>query len=630
MKKQSKSTPVRVTAAAAALAAALLFGGCSGSIAENLVSGGASSAATADPSDAAATAEPQLTAETPEVDTDYTASDVDVGYEESTAVYVTLTGSGAEVSGDGVTVSGQTVTVTAEGDYVFTGTLTNGRIIVDAGDEKPHIILNGVDIYCESGAAIYVRQADKVFITLAAGTENTLECGGTAAADGDTAVDGCIFSCDDLTINGDGALTVTAGYKHGIVSKDDLVITGGTYTITAPSAGLEGKDCVKILAGVFTINAGSDGIRSTNEEDAERGYVLISGGTVSITAGSDGIQAVTLLQIDGGTLDIATGGGSGNASTSSGWGMWGGQSSTGTGDSAKGLKCTDAVVITGGTVALDTSDDSIHANGSVSISGGAVTAASGDDGVHADAAFIITGGTLDITKSYEGVEAAEIEFAGGTTHITASDDGVNSAGGADGSALGGRPGMGAFSSDASVLLISGGTLVIDAGGDGLDSNGTLTVTGGVTLVSGPTDSGNGALDYGSSASISGGVVIAAGSAGMAVSFTEAAQGAALVSCGNLSGGTRITLTGGDGNVIVSWAPSKQFSTVVISAPSMSAGSGYTLYTGGSIAVDSDGYAASGTLSGGSALTSFTLSSSGTYGSSSGGMGGGHGGGQSRP
>ena len=209
---------------------------------------------------------------------EFTDSDQDASYDEASATRITLSDEGIAIDGTGATADGSVLTISAEGTYILSGALSNGRIVVSCTDgEKVQLVLSGVDIHCEDYAALYVEEADKVFVTLAEGTENTLSDGAEYALEDGDNVDATVFSRADITFNGAGTLAVTGNYNHAIVSKDDLAVTGGTYTITAVGHGLNGKDCVKISGGTFSIDAGSDGIQSDNDEDAGRGYVYITG-----------------------------------------------------------------------------------------------------------------------------------------------------------------------------------------------------------------------------------------------------------------------------------------------------------------------------------------------------------------
>ena len=589
------------------------------------------------------------------MDLEFTARDLDVGYEESTAVQVTLSDSGIQVSGDGAEADGTTLTIKEEGTYVISGSLSSGQIVIEADDSaKIHLVLNGVSVRCENSAALLIRGADKVFVTLAEGSENTLESGSEAPSGEDENVDGVIFSRSDLTLNGSGSLTINAGYKHGIVSKDDLVITGGVYNITAVGGGLYGKDCVKILDGTFNLNVERDGIQSDNEEDADRGFVYIAGGTYDITAGHDGIQAETLLKVAEGTINITTGTGSvGNTKTEEmSGGFGGGMQPGGLGDggrpgsddsngdmqppelpsevtesaasgsgaavngssdtdstsngstnvtdsssseSIKGLKSGSLLEITGGTIVINSEDDSVHSNGSITITAGNLTFSSDDDAVHADENLQIDGGSIQILQSYEGLEGKSVVINDGTISLVSADDGINVNGGADSSGFGGfgrgfeTDSFGGSETDI-YIAINGGEITIDASGDGLDSNGNLYITGGVTYISGPSDSGNGALDYGEGCTgeISGGVLLAVGASGMAENMSSSSTQCTFMQ--NLdetaSGGDTVTITDASGNVLASYTPVRSYQNIIFSCPELQVGETYTVTAGSqSVAVE---------------------------------------------
>ena len=222
----------------------------------------------------------------------------------------TITLNGDSISaGAGVTVNGSTATITAAGTYQVSGTLSDGQLIVETEDEENvTLLLAGANIHNENGSPIYVANAEKVIITLVESTENNLSDGANYAnLDESGEPNAAIFSHDDLTINGTGVLNVSANYKNGIASKDDLKITGGTITVTAVDDGLKGKDSVSVKDSVITINAGGDGIQSTNVDEAEKGFVAIEGGTFNINAGDDAISAATSFVIDSGSITINAG-----------------------------------------------------------------------------------------------------------------------------------------------------------------------------------------------------------------------------------------------------------------------------------------------------------------------------------
>lgn len=532
--------------------------------------------------------------------------DQDPSYDAGQAITVTLNGTGATATSAAVTSANGVVTLTAASTYVLSGEL-DGQLIVDAPkDDKLQLVLQGVTVRCEHSSALYIRQADKVFLTLADGTTNALTSSGDFVDIDENSLDAAVFSKDDLTINGGGALTVTCETAHGIVSKDDLTITGGQLTVTAAKHGLCAKDRLDVSGGTFTVEAGKDGVHAENKDDETLGALYLAGGTWNVTADGDGFQAAASLQIDSGTYTITTGGGSQNASTDSDWGQWGGSyyNTQATDNvSAKGIKCSGDILVNGGKFFVNSSDDSLHSNASLYIIEGEFTLSSGDDGIHADTAVLISGGTITVTQSYEGIEAQSITISGGTIDVTASDDGINAAGGNDGSAMGGRPGQGNFNADTSAFLsITGGKITINAGGDGIDSNGALYVSGGETYVSGPTDNGNGALDYETDAVATGGIVVAAGSSGMAVGFgSSSTQACILCNVGSCAAGTAVELRDAKGNVLASFTPTKAFSSVAITAPGLEEDADCTLVVGSQtyeLTLDGYQYGNSGGMMGG--------------------------------
>ena len=440
--------------------------------------------------------------------------DYDTSYEDYTTMNL------SSMSGD--------VEITEAGTYLLTGTLKDGQVRITVGDDdKVQLVLDNVTIENSKSAAIYVTNADKVFITTTADSTNTISSSATfKSADSETGdnVDATIWSKCTLTMNGEGTLNITCDNAHGVCSKDNLKVTSGTYKITAGDHGLDGKDSVRIGGGTITITAGTDGIHSDNDEDEDKGFVYICAGKLKIAAEKQGIEAYTNCTIDGGDITI--------------------------------------------------------------------------------------------TKSYEGIEAQNIFVNDGNLDITASDDGFNAAGGNDDSGLssfgpGGGMGGDPFGDTGDYTLeFNGGTTHVNADGDGLDSNGSLVVNGGTIYVDGPTNGGNGALDSGTSISITGGTVVAIGASGMDETFDDDSEQASIryVVDSTCAAGTKISLKDADGNVIVEYTSEKTFNSVVISSPDITSDGTYTLTIGSnSYDIDMDG------------ATSFSNSSGNTMG---GGMGGG--------
>lgn len=537
-------------------------------------------------------------------------------YAEGESVVISLNGDTAVCNSAAVSVSGSMVTIMDEGTYILRGTLDDGMIIVNAEDtDKPRLVLDGVCVNSTSSAALYVLQADKVFVTLAEGSENTLANGGSFTAIDENNIDAAVFSKQDLTFNGSGCLTINSPAGHGIVCKDDLVFTGGTYTVNSASHGLDVNDSVRMKAGALTVDAGKDGIHAEGSDNTTTGFVYISGGTLGIEAEGDGISAASYMQIAGGGIDILAGGGyeNGESHSSGGFGdfMGGGMGPGGmggghrpggrtveatttddSGTSMKGLKADGGILVSNGILNIDSADDGIHSNAGVTINGGAMTIASGDDGIHAETELTITAGVIDITKSYEGLEALNILMAGGDVSLVATDDGLNAAGGADSSGTGGRDqmfgggpggpggsgGMGGTSNGS--IVISGGTLYVQASGDGMDANGHLEITGGYTVVCGPNSGDTATLDYNISATITGGVFIGTGASGMAQTFSSSTQGVVAVSVGGgQSSGVTITVSDSQGNELVSYQPELAFSVIIFSTPELVSGQMYHVTVG---------------------------------------------------
>ena len=508
----------------------------------------------------------------------------------SEAVKITLNKTTATVSGSGAKADGSTITITEKGVYVVSGTLEDGQIIVDASDsDKVQIVLDGVNINCETNAAIYVREADKVFITLAENSSNTLGGGNEYTQIDDNTVDGVIFSKSDLVCNGTGSLTIEADYKHGIVSKDDLVITGGTYKITAADNGITAKDQLKILDGSFDIDAANSAVKAKNTDDTELGNIYIAGGVFTVKAEQDGFHATGSIVVDDGTITVNSGDDGFHAELDTV--IHGGTILVE--KSNEGLE-GKRVVVNGGDITINASDDGINAansgdDGANAINPGANAAGSGDDDSNAassnddSSAVVNSGDDGSISGAADGKKPPQMppDTENGSDMQPSQDFDPENAP-SDGNApqmMQGGPGGGGNSE--LYIKIAGGTLTVSADGDGLDSNGGLLVTGGTTIVYGPTSDGDSALDYDGSAIVSGGILAAIGSAGMVESFDEdSTQPVITYYCTETqSADTTITLTDSDGSALFTVTPEKAYASIVLTCPEMKLDATYTLAAG---------------------------------------------------
>lgn len=564
--------------------------------------------------------------------------------------YIEL-GASIKTEGSGVDIENNIVKITKGGTYSISGTLSEGQIVIEATKlDKVYIVLNGVNITNSKGAAIYIKEADKAVIAMEDNTDNYLTDGKTYAFEDENKDEpnGTIFSKTDLVFIGNGSLTVNGNYDRGIVGKDDLQIENGNITVNSVGDGIRGRDSIVVTGGDIVINSGGDGMQSNNDENTEKGYVLIEGGNINITSNEDGIQGENNVYVRNGEIKINSGGGSDNNNSHKNQGpgenMGRNQEISNTSSesleesaSSKGIKANTGIIIEGGILNINSCDDSLHTNDSLIIDGGALEIQSGDDGIHSDNTLEINGGNINVSKSYEGIESESITINNGEIYVASSDDGINASGSStseemtppsgnnipdssqnsDGTsskmqgtgqgAGSGMPGIGE-SSGTGVLTINGGFITVDASGDGIDVNGCATMTGGTVIVNGPENNGNGALDYDGTFEVSGGVLIAAGSTGMAQAPSDGSSiNSIKLTLSSQSAENIVRIEDEDGNEIVTFAPAKQYASIVIASSEFETGSTYNVYVGGS----SDGTSNSGLYEGGNykdgeRIMSFTI------------------------
>jgi hypothetical protein len=530
----------------------------------------------------------------------------DETWDSNKLIHISLQGNSIAVDGGGTSVNGTIVTIKSAGSYLISGTLEDGQLIVDTEDKSiVSLILDNADISCSSSAAIYIVNSEKTVIILAPGSENQLADGSLYIYE-DTEEDepnAALFSKDDLTICGSGNLSVNGNYNDGIAGKDGLIIKACSILVNAVDDGIRGKDYLIIKGAGLRVKAGGDGLKSDNDEDATKGYIWIESGTIDITSGGDAIQAETDLLISEGDFTLVSGGGSSGYVSET--------------ISAKGIKASLNTVIDGGNLTVDASDDAIHSNATMSVNAGMMLLSTGDDGFHADSILGINGGNITITECYEGIESAVIAISDGIIHIACSDDGLNVAGGGDGSGRPGGPGgpgwqgTDQFSAETDYYLyINGGYVAVNASRDGIDANGAVLMTGGKVLIDGPVSNMNGALDF-ETFRITGGFLLGTGSAGMAEAPGSSSTQYSLLARfqETMPGGTLVHLQAESGAELFTYQPSKSYQSVVFSSPDLKEGSSYTLYTGGSTTGTlDDGLLTGGDYTPGNRYTGFTIKS----------------------
>ena len=458
-------------------------------------------------------------------DTHYSAKDLT--WDSSSEVTIDLSNPTAT---DGVTVSDGVITITKAGNYKLTGTY-EGQIKVEAADsDMVRLILNNATITNSTGAAINVVEADEVVIYTASGTTNTVSDGSSYSDTASGSPDAAIYSKSDLTLAGEGTLKVEGKYEEGIHTSDGLVIASGTLEVSAANTGIKGKDYVDILDGTVTVTASQDGIKATNDSDGNRGWVRLSGGIVNISAGDDGFKAERVVEISGGTLNIT--------------------------QANEGIEA-QYINILDGTVNVTSSDDGINASYSTTT-------------------------TTDSTTATSTNQSAQ-NRQNSAPQVPSGSAGQASAGGQAPSGTMGQPqaGGGTFEVVDATINISGGTVTVNANGDGIDSNGTATLSGGTLIVNGPFTGGNASLDTNGDLLLNGTTVTAANSGDMfEAPSTNSTSGYVKISnVSNLSAGTTVQVADSSGNVVANYkVTNSSTALILVSSSKITKGESYTVYT----------------------------------------------------
>ena len=472
-------------------------------------------------------------------DTHYSAKDVT--WDSSSEVTIDLSN---PIATDGVTVSDGVITITKAGNYKLTGTY-EGQIKVEAADsDMIRLILNNATITNSTGAAINVVEADEVVIYTASSTTNTVSDGSSYSDTASGSPDAAIYSKSDLTLAGEGTLKVEGKYEEGIHTSDGLVIASGTLEVNAANTGIKGKDYVDILDGTITVTATKDGIKATNDTDGNRGWVRLSGGTVNISAGDDGFKAERVLEISGGTLNIT--------------------------QANEGIEA-QYINILDGTVNVTSSDDGINA--SYSTTSTSTSSTSTESTTATSTKQSAQGGQNSAPQAPSG-SAGQAPAGGG--QAPSGTMGQPPAGGGAGG------GHGTFEVvDATTINITGGTVTVNANGDGIDSNGTATLSGGTLVVNGPFTGGNTSLDTNGDLLLNG-TTVAAGNSGdmFEAPSTNSTSGYVKISnVSNLSSGTTVQVTDSSGNVVANYkVTNSSTALILVSRSKITKGESCTVYT----------------------------------------------------
>lgn len=500
-------------------------------------------------------------------DTHYSAKDLT--WDSSSEVTIDLSNPTAT---DGVTVSDGVITITKAGNYKLTGTY-EGQIKVEAADsDMVRLILNNATITNSTGAAINVVEADEVVIYTASGTTNTVSDGSSYSDTASGSPDAAIYSKSDLTLAGEGTLKVEGKYEEGIHTTDGLVIASGTLEVTAANTGIKGKDYVDILDGTVTVTATKDGIKATNDTDGNRGWVRLSGGTVNISAGDDGFKAERVLEISGGTLNIT--------------------------QSNEGIEA-QYINILDGTVNVTSSDDGINASYSTT-------------STTTESASTSTTQTTQGNQAAQGNQSAPQAPSGSAGQPPAGGQapsgnmGQPPAGGGGGMGGGMGGGGGTFEVVDATINIAGGTVTVNANGDGIDSNGTATLSGGTLVVNGPFTGGNTSLDTNGDLLLNGTTVVAGNSGDMfeAPASSSTSGYVKLTNLSNVSSGTTIQVADSSGKVVANYkVTNSNTALILVSSANITKGQSYTVYT----TTDSVDASSTSVASNATSLGSFTAS-----------------------
>ena len=517
-----------------------------------------------------------------DVDTHY--SEQDLSWDASSETAIDLSNPTAT---DGVTVEDGTLTITKAGTYKLSGEY-QGQIKVETADsDAVRLVLDNANITNSSGAALNVVNADEVILYSASGTTNTISDGADYTATGEDDPDAVVYSKADLTIAGEGTLKVNGNHEDGIHTNDGLVIASGTLEVNAANTGIKGKDYVDILGGTINVTAQQDGIKSTNDTDEGKGWTRLSNGTVTVNAGDDGFKASRVVEISGGSLTVE--------------------------QSDEGIEA-QYINISGGDVNVTSADDGMNASLKTSDSESTDSSANTSDTANQQQGSLPGGqqnGTSNQQQQGTGQPPqGQPPAMSGTSQDGTSQNGTTGTGqqGTGQPPQGGMPGGGGgtFEVIDAAINVSGGNITVNAEGDGIDSNGVTTLSGGTLIVNGPSQGGNAALDTNGDLLLNGATVLSGSTADMfeAPSTNSTSGYLKLTNSSGFEQGSTVQVADSSGKVVANYKVTKSnVQLVLVSSSSIVKGQSYTVYTTTS-AVDSN---AASLASGATELGSFTAS-----------------------
>ena len=551
-----------------------------------------------------------------DVDTHY--SEQDLSWDTSSETAIDLSNPTAT---DGVTVEDGTLTITKAGTYKLSGEY-QGQIKVETADsDAVRLVLDNANITNSSGAALNVVNADEVILYSASGTTNTISDGADYTATGENDPDAVVYSKADLTIAGEGTLKVNGNHEDGIHTSDGLVIASGTLEVNAANTGIKGKDYVDILGGTINVTAQQDGIKSTNDTDEGKGWTRLSNGTVTVNAGDDGFKASRVVEISGGSLTVEQ---SDEGIEAQYINVSGGDVNVTSADDGMNasLKTSDSESTDSSANTSDTANQQQNNQQQGSLPGGQQSGTSNQQQQGIGQPPAMPGGNAQDGTSQNGTSGTAQQqnntqnqgnqnmgqppaMPGGN-----AQDGTTGTGqqGMGQPPQGGMPGGGGgtFEVIDAAINVSGGHVTVNAEGDGIDSNGVTTLSGGTLIVNGPSQGGNAALDTNGDLLLNGATVLSGSTADMfeAPSTNSTSGYLKLTNSSGFEQGSTVQVADSSGKVVANYKVTKSnVQLVLVSSSSIVKGQSYTAYTTTS-AVDSN---AASLASGATELGSFTAS-----------------------